>query len=102
MIAAAIIFLLIGVAVKYGKMYFLIAGYNTMSEEEKANYNIEGIASLMFNVMAGMAAILLVGYFLARWLDQPELRAYFLFAAPVLGVPYLLYRANSGKYKKSK
>ena len=35
MILTAIIFIVLGVLIKYGKMYFLIAGYNTMSKKEK-------------------------------------------------------------------
>ena len=45
------IFIVIGVAIKYGKLYNLIAGYNTMTEEEKANYNIEKVANLFMWVM---------------------------------------------------
>jgi len=37
MILAAIIFIVLGVLIKYGKMYFLIAGYNMMSKNIKKN-----------------------------------------------------------------
>ena len=43
MIGVAILFIVLGILIKYGKMYFLIAGYNTMPKEEKEKYNIEGI-----------------------------------------------------------
>jgi len=46
MVIVAFIFILLGIVIKHGKMYFLIAGYNTMSKEEKAKYDIEGIATL--------------------------------------------------------
>ena len=46
MIVTAIIFIVLGILIKYGKMYFLIAGYNTMPREEKEKYNIAGIATL--------------------------------------------------------
>ena len=45
MILTAIIFIILGIIIKYGKMYWLIAGYNTMPKEEKEKYDIEGIAS---------------------------------------------------------
>ena len=35
MIGIAILFIVLGILIKYGKMYFLIAGYNTRSKEEK-------------------------------------------------------------------
>lgn len=75
MIEVAIIFIVLGVLIKYGKMYFLIAGYNTMRKEEKARYNIEGIATVFGNTMFGMALII------------------------IIGIPYLLIKSNSDKYR---
>lgn len=40
-------FIAIGLAVHVFKWYFLIAGYNTMSKEKKANVDTEGIGRLM-------------------------------------------------------
>jgi len=54
MLITAILFIVFGILIKYGKMYFLIAGYNTMSKEEKEKYNIEKIATVFRNVMFGM------------------------------------------------
>ena len=51
MILTAIIFIVLGVLIKYGKMYFLIAGYNTMSKKEKEKYDIKGIATVFKNAM---------------------------------------------------
>lgn len=68
-IVIALLFILFGILIKYGKMYFLIAGYNTMSKEKKQNYNIEGIATLFRNVMFGMALLIFIGYFVF-WLVE--------------------------------
>jgi hypothetical protein len=46
MIGIPIIFILLGILIKYGKMYFLIAGYNTMSKAEKEKVDIKGIATV--------------------------------------------------------
>ena len=46
-ITVATIFIILGVAIKYGKLYFLIAGYNTMSKEKQKTYDIAGIASYL-------------------------------------------------------
>ncbi len=40
-IGIAIFFIILGIVVKYGKMFSLIAGYNTLPEKEKAKYDIE-------------------------------------------------------------
>lgn len=99
MIGIAIFFIALGILVKYGKMYFLIAGYNTMSKEKKARYDVDGIASVFRNGLFGMALILIAGYFLAAYLENPQIETYSLYAALILGLPYLLILSNSGKYK---
>lgn len=43
------------------KMYWLIAGYNTMTKEEKEKYNIEGIANVFWTAMSGMALVIISG-----------------------------------------
>ena len=99
MIAIAVLFILIGVLIKYGKMYFLIAGYNTMSKDKKAEYDIEKIATLMKNVMFMMALVIIIGYFLADFLQQANIEIVSLFIAILIGIPYLLIKSNSDKYK---
>lgn len=99
MIWIAVLFVVLGIAIKYGKMYNLIAGYNTMSPQEKAKYNIEKIATLFKNVMFGMALIIVCGYAIAKLLDNPKIEEITLVVAVVIGLPYLLYHSNSKKYK---
>lgn len=80
-------------------MYFLIAGYNTITAEKKAKYNIDGIATLMRNVMFAMAILIILSYFISNWLDKPNLEMIFMVIAILIGIPYLLIKANSNKYK---
>lgn len=80
-------------------MYFLIAGYNTMSKTEKSKYNIEGIATLFRNALFGMAIIIITGHFIALWLEKAQIELISLVAAILLGIPYLLINSNSDKYK---
>ena len=102
MIGVAILFIVLGALIKYGKMYFLIAGYNTMSKAEKARYNIEGIATIFRNTMFGMALIIIIGYFTSKWLENPQIEIISMFVAMVIGIPYLLIKSNSDKYKVKK
>jgi len=99
MIGIAILFIVLGILIKYGKMYFLIAGYNTMSKEEKEKYDIEGIARVFRNVMFGMGFIIFIGILVAKWLENPEIENYFVLASVIIGIPYLLIKSNSKKYK---
>ena len=73
MIGVAILIIVLGILIKYEKMYFLIAGYNTMSKEEKEKYNIVGIAKVFRNTMFGMALIIIIGYFAADVFDNPDI-----------------------------
>jgi hypothetical protein len=99
MIGIAILFIVLGILVKYGKMYFLIAGYNTMPKDEKEKYNIKGIATLFRNVMFGMGLTITAGYFIANKFENPTIEHITFFGAMLLGLPYLIIKSNSKKYK---
>ncbi|QNJ97568.1 DUF3784 domain-containing protein [Constantimarinum furrinae] len=101
MIVVAIIFILLGVLIRYCKWYFLIAGYNTMSDEEKQKYDIEGIAKLFRNVMFGMASMIILGYFIAKFFKSPNILECSFWISIIIGVPYLLIKSNSKRYRKN-
>ena len=96
---AAIILTVAGILIKYGKKYYLIAGYNTMPKERKAKYDISRIASLMGNVLFAMALLIMIGYVMAAWLEKPQIEIISLYTAVFIGVPYILIKANSPSYK---
>ncbi|RDI12132.1 DUF3784 domain-containing protein [Flavobacterium sp. AG291] len=102
MLAVAFIFIVAAIAVKYGKMYNLIAGYNTMSPAEKAKINIEAIATLFRNVFFGMAAVLIVSEILIQYSVWPELGEYIQIPALLIGTLWILLRSNSKKYRYDK
>lgn len=102
MIVTAIIFIVLGILIKYGKMYFLIAGYNTMPREDKEKYNIAGIATLFGNVMFGMALIIITSYLITDLTENPNIQHYAFWASLIIGIPYLLIKSNSKKYKIKK
>jgi len=102
MILVALIFIIIGILVKYAKMYSLIAGYNTMSAEKKAEIDIEKLANLLKNVFFGMALLIILGYFVSKALDIQIIENVTFFGAILIGIPYLLVNSNSDKYKLKK
>ena len=102
MIGIAIICIILGILIKNGKMYFLIAGYNTKPKEEKEKYNIEGIAKVFRNVMFGMALIIIGGYFISKLTENPDFKIYPFWISMIVGIPYLLIKSNSTKYKQIK
>lgn len=99
MIGIPIIFIILGILIKYGKMYFLIAGYNTMSKAEKEKVDIKAIATVFRNAMFAMATIMLLGYFIAEKLKNPHLHSITFFGALMVGIPYLLILSNSKKHR---
>lgn len=102
MLAVALIFIVAAIAVKHGKMYNLIAGYNTMSPAEKAKVNIEAIATLFRNVFFSMAAVLIVSEILIQYSVWPELGEYIQIPALLIGTLWILIRSNSKKYRYDK
>ncbi|WP_460220594.1 DUF3784 domain-containing protein [Psychroserpens sp. MEBiC05023] len=102
LLVVAVIFIVLGIAIKYGKMYFLIAGYNTLSKDEQSKYDIEGIATIFRNAMFSMALIMILGYLIAKWFEFPKIEPYTLGVVLVIGLPYILIVSNSDKYKIKK
>ena len=99
MIGVAILFIILGVLVKYGKMYFLIAGYNTMSSSEKEQVNVETIANVFRNGMFGMALVIIAGYFISKFTGDQSIYRIAFFAAIFVGLPYLIVASNLKKHK---
>lgn len=61
-LALVFLFLILGVVLKYLKWDWLIAGYNTMSKEQKQEVDIEGLRNFLSNSMFIMSAIFLVAF----------------------------------------
>ena len=99
MIGFAILLIILGLLIKHAKFYFLIAGYNTLDKEEKSKIKIEEIASLFRNIFLAMAIVIICGYLLANWIENKEIKYYFFWTAILTGIPYLLIKSNSKKYK---
>jgi hypothetical protein len=97
--STALIFIALGILIKYFKMYSLIAGYNTMSKKEKENIDIKKLADVLRNGMFGMAMILIVGYLISEYTQEPKVENYFIFASFILGIPYMLIKSNSKNIK---
>lgn len=100
-ITVALIFIVLGILIKYGKQYWLIAGYNTMPKEKQEQLDIKGIANVFRNAMFGMAIIMILGYVIAMVFERPDIEKYAVFAALIIGIPYLLISSNSRKFKKN-
>jgi hypothetical protein len=99
MIGIAILFLFLGAMVKYGKWYFLIAGYNTMSANEKDRVNVGAVANVFRNAMFGMALVIISGYLISKYTGDISIQKTVFFAAVFIGMPYLIIASNLIKNK---
>ena len=97
MIATAILFIVLGALVKYGKMHFLIAGYNTLSSSEKERIDVNGVANVFRNGFFGMATIILGGYLYGQFTGDLTVQKPVFFAAIFLGLPYVIIASNLKK-----
>jgi len=59
-IFTAILFITLGVLVKYHKAYWLISGYNTMSPEKRKNVDVLGLSKFICKMSFVLAAIMLI------------------------------------------
>ena len=92
-------FISLGLLIKFGKAYGLIAGYNTMSAKEKANYNIKKAANLFMFVMLYMGSLMILGELLTEWTKNETLKNILFWGALVTGLPFLIWKSNTKAHK---
>ena len=59
--SSAVICLPLGFIIRTGKVGFLIAGYNTMSKEEQAKWDIKALSRFLGGLLIIMSVVLLAG-----------------------------------------
>ncbi len=96
---AGLLIIVVAVLIKYAKLYWLIAGYNTMSKEKKEKTDIKGLANMMGNVLLLLGVLLLIVFPLGYYelLDHGSIEI----ISPVIvlcAVVYLIFQAR--KFKK--
>lgn len=71
----------------------LIAGYNTMSAEEKKNVDIKGLSTFICFGLVGMGIATFIFYYVCKLLGFSSIAEYSLFL-PFLYIPYLIIRSQ--------
>ena len=62
LLAFALIFTILGLAIHKFKCYWLISGYNTSSKEEKQSVDIKSISKILANSLYFSSAICIISY----------------------------------------
>lgn len=96
-IGIGIFLILLGVLIKHGKMYWLVAGYNTSSTKEKEKFDIEGYAVVMRNGLAIIGiSVIIVPILVMTFQLSPNFR---LIELPIiLGVSIYIIRSSKNYY----
>jgi len=98
-IATALILIVLGLLIKHGKMYNAIAGYNTMSPQEKKKVDIVGFSTLMRNSFVIMGALIIAVHYMLEYFELFYLIPFVILIVVGIGIPVLLFRGR--KYNRN-
>lgn len=80
----------------------LIAGYNTMSKEQKKNVDIEGLSTFMRNGLIAIGISIIIGYYLFKWIGITLIANSMLLIVILVGVTILVIKAQRFDHNKNK
>ena len=100
-IFSAILLSVSGIAIKYHKAYWLISGYNTMSEENKKNVDIKNLGEFIAKILFTLSGTILMATLLI--LLKQMVAAGIVFSLMVLVTIYTVIKAQTydGNTRKS-
>ena len=100
-IIIAVLFVFLAVIIRYGKVYWLIAGYNTMTKKQKEQFDIEGFALLFYWCFIIMGLLIGGGQYLLKWLGWKEAPLWIILIATGIILPILLIGGQKFDHNKS-
>ena len=94
------IFLILGLVINQNNAKYLLAGYNTMSEDEREKHDIKKMIAFIkkFFLLLG-ASTIIIGFTLIYFTNETVVSRFVTFY-PVAWIIYLLVEINREKYKK--
>jgi hypothetical protein len=107
MAALLIGLVLIGIGFLVKAFPNLIAGYNTMAQNQKDNVDIEGLSTFIRNGFLVMGLVVIFGNYALKWTGQHAFLDFFIPGVILIGVIFLVFKAkkfdkNEGDMVKSK
>jgi hypothetical protein len=79
----------------------LIAGYNSMSEEQKKNVDIEGLSTFMRNGLIIIGLVIILGYYFFEWLGFQGIAESMILVAVLGGVAITVFKAQKFDHNKT-
>ncbi len=98
-ILIGLLILVLGYLVKYRRWSWLIAGYNTSSEDEKAQYDTAALCSGVGSFLFILAALLFVAA-LGEYLDRAWIVSVVWIMFSAACVVFIIYANTGGRYRK--
>ena len=95
----SLLFVLIGLAIKKYKCYWLISGYNTLSKDKKRNVDIEEVGKHIARMCYLIALIIILGAIITKYFEISFFIFAFLIVVIIFG--YLFYIQKFDHNKKS-
>ena len=99
-LALALFLVILGCLIKYGKVAWLISGYNTSSKETKAQYDVEALCRGVGHFLFALAGTMIIpaagGFFNAEW---AILAGWILFT--LASIAFVIYANTGNRYRKT-
>ncbi|MGY6559422.1 MAG: DUF3784 domain-containing protein [Nitritalea sp.] len=80
----------------------LISGYNTMSQRQQENIDIEGLSTFMRNTFLAMGFLVVMGHMLLKAVNQPTLSDYFAPLVIVAGAIVMVVKGRQFDHNPEK
>lgn len=92
---------IIGIGFLVKSAPILIAGYNTMSKDEKKNVDIEGLSTFMRNGLIAIGLTIIIGYYLFKWIGLTVIANLMMPIAVLVGAIILVIYAQKFDHNKN-
>lgn len=101
-IIVGVSFAFIGIIIQKTRAYFLIAGYNTSSPEERSKVNIKAVAIALRNTFILLGVVWIVIPVVSDLISLGEIKWLFVIVLHITITLALVFRVNSkDKYKRT-
>jgi hypothetical protein len=79
-----------------------IAGYNTMSKEQKKNVDIEKASNFIRNGFIIIGLIIIIGYYVLKWIGLIAIANYIGLISTIIGTTIIVIMAQKFDHNKQK
>ena len=97
---AGLLLIVIGIIVKNKRKYDWIAGFNTMTDEQKKNFDIEGYAILFRNCLIFLGTTMIIVFYLFAFFNYYKIAQVSVVCLILFTLTYLLAKGRKFNLNK--